>query len=125
MSNLNNSSNGFPVVSTEVCNSIVMQLRSDKKYMDRLLDEIQQENPELGDFILSSANKFADNLSEKFDEVDTRLQDYVRGNLAWMMCAVYNSVKQQFIINDLNDSLRAEWLVLFSIVFYSMEQLSI
>lgn len=96
-----NTSSGFPVVSGDVCDSIVRQLRTDKKYMERLLDTIQEENPELGDFILSSANSFASNLSEKFDDVDERLQDYVRGNLAWMMCAVYNSVKQQFIINDL------------------------
>ena len=91
----------FPIVSGEVVESIVRQLKSDKNYPNKKLDEIQAENPELGDFIVSTANKFAESVTQKFDTTK-ELEDYIRGNVCWQMIAVYNSMKQQMVVDELD-----------------------
>lgn len=105
MVNKDSSQMYFPVVSNEVCESIKIQLKHNPRYLEQLLDKIQAENPSLGEFIVTSANKLADSLPERFEtmspeEMDT-LVNFIRGNAAWMMCAVYNSLREQYVVDEL------------------------
>ena len=94
----------FPVVSEEVCNNIREQFNQCQvKYMDSILAELQENNPELGSIIMESAQNCSDILTEKFD-LNLNESIELRANILWQMLATYNSIKQQLVIIDLEST---------------------
>lgn len=97
---------GIPLVSEEIISSIAIQQQRSNKASDSIEDmyfmqsmkEIQSENPHLASAIFSTAKTFAETYD--LDPTDTKDMTMV-ANVIHLAAAVYQSIKQQMICDEL------------------------
>lgn len=91
----------FPIVSKEICDNIALQFQmGTDRYVDKLFNELKDENPELGDFIVTTINK---NLSQIKSSREDKAFIFTF-SLLISMCT-YNAIKQQIVCDELREAI--------------------
>lgn len=101
--------NNIPKIDKGVVDSIIMQQnRSDTlSYLADLLDELEKENPVLFGSIVATATNSSSRIGDRLfsNNVNEKEVNYISYTIKYNMlniaACVYNAIKQQIIINNL------------------------